>query len=203
MTTAYIIQIEYPTGVKYVGVNGQIKDVPKFFKSIPIVKQYSYRPRDQHLITIAAIPNLEAGLQKTSNVRFVSRDEFIRSTKSGPGVKKMLNNPDAVYCLREEPALLDSEGQSDAEFVSFYKSRTGPKPKAPHFWEQAGHLRSHMTNSCNLGKYRNMDVLEIVYMPDGVTPESITEYPALDFYCMSPACRARYNKSLHGIKNPR
>lgn len=199
MAIAYIVQVNFPAGTKYLGPSLTLIEVPKFFKSESAVKRALYRSgycgsgiffsAEAHskITQVIVIRELENGL-KDSKAEILSYDEFMDKDFS----KKISieNNEDAVYKIRLALPLVDGRPR----FA--WKDSLGQK--FGHVWAKASCVRNHISGDVEKLQhiYSGAQVLEIEMGVDGVTAKSIKEYPIVDFYCASPSSRKRYNASV-------
>jgi hypothetical protein len=194
MTTAYVVQVDLPGGVRYLGLKGSLNMMPKFFRNAKDVKRHMKRANygtgysakaHSDLTKVIIIRELEKGL-KDSKAEVLFYYQFLDFEPASPKSK-----PNAVYKIELADKTLVSFGQ--------------PRPKFGKVWNRAGDLRSHITRlighrvTKNVldGRYKDANVVEIEYDPaDPIIPKAVTRYPITDFYCASPNCRKRYNGAL-------
>lgn len=195
MTAGYIIQVHYST-IKYIGRSGRETDLPRFFKSPWVVRDYA-KARSNN-VRIIRIPHLEEGLEKTRNVEIMTYDEFVGRYCQ---TKKKVHNPDAVYLLRKPSEPMDDIEAGILRDPPTYYTFRG----VPRIFASAGQLRAFMTLRTwrKYDRWYEHDVLEITYEDDGITPRKIIEHDATNFYCLSPSCKRRWNNSESGKKDPR
>ena len=195
MTTAYVIQVELPKGIRYIGQSGKLQLVPKFFLSSPTVKLYLITPRygktdffynaanhSEHT-KIIAIRDLELGL-RDSKADIYFYGEWLQWYEACLKAPRVKSNPNSVFKV---------------QLASGKLLRQSGKLKFGKTWSAAGDLRRALTemlkmNSqafCEQHALAGAKVVEIEHEPNGIDVKKITYHNIIEFYTKSPACKKR------------
>lgn len=190
MTTAYVVQLNLPSGIQYLTTSGKLSSVPKFFRSGPSVKSYlsvsrSYgysmysRPAHEAVTQVIIISDLDKGL-KDSKANILTAAEFMKWDFSA---KAPVENPRAFYKLQNKDGTIHG--------ISVYRSTN----KFGKVWNSSSALRRYLTSGYRgVLAYEGATVIETIMKPDNINIEAVNTYPVLEFYLRSKSSRAHYEK---------
>lgn len=205
MTTAYVVEVNTPSGIRYMANKGRLMTFPKLFtgharvKALLTMNKFGYSPdyyfgekAHRDATKIIRIDRLELGL-KDSRATIFGFDEFIEKDFSRKA-SSIRSNMNAVYMIELAPNLALATSAAAPIYV---QSVGGRKRKFGHQWNRAGDLRSHISSRIIrlFGQYKDAKVVEIEMSADGFTPKQVKTYPIVDFYCASESSLQKYTEA--------